>query len=107
MSGQKNLILFQFLLVAIGSIAIIIAFFKIYKKRTVLWSLGLSVFLVLLIVFTFFTLSKTFNDWSISVDLCQETVDSFSSQNKFLKDFNNLEPILTCLSPKAKENLKS
>jgi len=75
LDGQKNGILVQFLLISFGSLIIVAAFFNIYKKRIVLWSLGLTIFLFLLIIFSFFTMGKTFNDWTVSIDLCQETVD--------------------------------
>lgn len=54
---------------------VIYIFYKLYVKRRVLFSLGLTVMLFFMIMVLFFTLSKTFNSWTVAVDLCKETID--------------------------------
>lgn len=86
----------------------IYAFYQIYVKRIVLIALGLTVILFITIMFSFFTLSKTFNEWSVSVDLCQETVEyqkNFGAQ--ITQQRASLESVLTCLSAEGKQAVKN
>lgn len=64
------------------TIACVACFFYAYFSRKVLISLGLTVIFFILIILTMFTLSKSFNDWSISVDLCQETIEVQNKANR-------------------------
>lgn len=56
---------------------IIMGFVNVYKKRKVLYSLGISVLLFLLMIFLLNTMASGFNDWSVAVELCQETIETY------------------------------
>ena len=48
----------------------IFAFYYIYKKRKVLFSLGLTVFLGIMIVIAINTETLIFNNYSVNVEMC-------------------------------------
>lgn len=67
-------------------------------------SLGLTALTFLTCIMSFNTLASSFNDWTVSVELCKETMDVASTKTRDLGlvDRENFNKILTCLGPKGK-----
>lgn len=75
LDGQKIQIYTMQILTLFSIFIILIIFYNVYNKRILLSSLGLTVFIFIFISLSFVTLSKKFNQWTVFVDLCQETLD--------------------------------
>jgi hypothetical protein len=108
--GMKSQIYSRTLIILLGVLFILFTFIYAYRKRKVLISLVLTLLLFFLIIFSFNTLSTSFNVWTISLEICDQTTKVFKEDEygeiRF-KNHQTFNKILTCLSTKDKKILKS
>lgn len=99
----------KFLFMAAAVVCCITAFGYAYKNRRVLVSLGLAFVLIMSMYINVNAIADAFNIWSVSLDLCKQTLYAFDHDKGLIKDRYNdgFSEILTCLSYDNKKRVSS
>lgn len=105
--GTKNSVFIKFLVIIVAVIGLLIAWFFIYKNRSLTNGLLVAFLMGLVAVYMTHVLGSSFNYFSIFTEMCVESLDTFNKNkpNMRVRFDNSFQSFLTCLSPKETEML--
>lgn len=105
--GTKNNMFIKFMVIILTVLALTVTWFFVYKNRSLTNGLVVAFIMGIIAVYMMHVLGSSFNYFSIFVELCHESIDTFNAKKPHMRVRfeNSFQSFLTCLPQKETESL--